>query len=234
MVAISKKVLVLNSNWSAVGVVNLPRAMTLLFTEYEDGEPKARIITPPPKGSYEVWNWSDWAELRPECGEDGLVSASKIYKVPEVLLLTRYDSVPRQKVNFCRRAIWKRDNFTCQYCGRRPEQDECTLDHILPKSLGGDTSWYNCVLACYQCNSQKADRRPEQAFKPRDKEKVKKWRGPSPMRLLKDPIKPEYSVIKDKIKILDTWKHWLDKIYWEVPLENDMEEEEQGFFDITD
>jgi hypothetical protein len=227
MLATSRKVLVLNRNWCAVGLIPLPRAITLLFTNYSDGEPKARIITPPPKGSYEVWDWSDWASLKPTEGEAGIVSASTIYKIPEVLLLNRYDSIPKQRVNFCRRAIWKRDTYTCQYCGKKPKEDECTLDHIIPKSLGGETSWQNCVLACYKCNSQKANRRPEEAFRPaKDKEKARVWIGPSPMKLLKTPIKPEYSFIKDRVKILDTWKHWVDKMYWEMPLENDMEEEE--------
>ena len=195
MAATSKKVLVLNRNWCAVGVVCLPKAISLLFTHYEDGEPRAKIITPPPKGSYEVWDWSDWSGLRPQEGEETLISASSVYRIPEVMLLTRYDRMPIQKVNFCRRAIWKRDEYRCQYCGVKPPADECTLDHILPRSLGGDTSWTNCVLACYQCNSQKADRRPEDAFRPRDKERARKWKGPSPMRLLKAPVKPEYSVV---------------------------------------
>jgi 5-methylcytosine-specific restriction endonuclease McrA len=229
MLATSRKVLVLNRSWSAVGLVSLPRAITLLFSTYKDGEPKAKIITPPPKGEYEVWSWDEWSSLKPDSGEDGLVSCSQIYKIPEVLLLSKYDSMPKQRVNFCRRAIWKRDRYTCQYCGRKPPQDECTLDHIVPKSLGGDTSWYNCVLACYQCNSQKADRKPEDAFRPIDKEKAKHWRGPNPMRLLKIPNKPEYSVIKDRIRILDTWKHWVDKMYWDIPLENDMEEDNMDF-----
>lgn len=226
MLATSRKVLVLNRNWTAVGLVGLPRAITLLFSNYEDGEPKARIITPPPKGNYEIWDWSDWSKIKPQAGEESLISASDVFKVPEVLLLSKYDSMPKQRVNFCRRAIWKRDGFICQYCGKKPAQDECTLDHILPRSLGGETSWYNCVLACYQCNSQKADRSPENAYRPKDKEKARLWRGPSPMKLLKEPTKPEYSVIKDRIKILDSWKHWVDKLYWEIPLENDMEDDD--------
>lgn len=230
MIATSKKCLVLNKNWCAVGVVGLPRAMSLLFSEYDDGEPKARIITPPPKGSYEVWNWGDWARLRPDQGEEGLVSASSIYKVPEVVLLTRYESVPNRRVNFCRRALWKRDFFTCQYCGVRPPDDECTIDHVLPKCMGGDTSWTNCVLACYQCNSQKADRRPEDAFRPKDREKARRWRGPSPMKLLNTPQKPNYSVIKDRTKVLETWRHWISEMYWNIPLENDMNEDEDCEF----
>lgn len=222
MLATARKVLVLNSNWSAIGVVDMPNAIGLLYGQYDDGEPRARIVTPPPSGNYEVWNWGDWSALRPEEGEGGLVSASRIYKIPEVILLSRYGFMPEQKVNFCRRSIWKRDDYTCQYCGKRPKEDECTLDHVIPKSLGGDTSWTNCVLACYRCNSQKADRRPEEAFRPKDKEKARKWVGPSPMKLLKRPIKPEYSVVKDRTMILDAWKHWLDKLYWEVPLVNDM------------
>lgn len=224
----STKVLVLNKNWTAIGVSSLQRVITLLHSEYEDGEPRANIITPPPKGSYELWSWKDWSQLRPVDGEKGLVSASTIYKIPEVILLTRYDSVPSQNVNFCRRAIWKRDEFKCQYCGVRPNYDESTLDHILPRSKGGETTWLNCVLACYQCNSQKADRMPHEAYKPKDKEKAKLWRGPSPMRLLKEPKKPDFSIFRgsDRIKVLDTWKHWLDKFYWEIPLDNDMEEDD--------
>jgi 5-methylcytosine-specific restriction endonuclease McrA len=222
MLASKRKVLVLNSNWCALGVVDMPKAIGLLYSFYLDGEPRAKVITPPPKGSYEVWDWGAWSALKPEEGEQGLISASAIYKIPEVILLTRYGSLPEQKVNFCRRSLWMRDDHKCQYCGEKPKEDECTLDHVIPKSLGGNTSWTNCVLACYRCNSQKADRIPEQSFRPKDKEKAKRWVGPSPMRLLKNPKKPEYSVIKEKVEILDTWKHWLDRLYWEVPLDNDM------------
>ena len=230
---ISSKVLVLNKNWTAVGVATLQRCIALLHSQYEDGTPKAHVITPPPKGEYEMWTWEKWAELKPGDGENGIVASSKIYRTPEVILLSRYDSVPIQKVNFCRRVLWKRDNYCCQYCGVKPNCDECTLDHILPRSRGGETSWYNCVLACYQCNSQKADKEPHEAFKPKDKERAKLWRGPSPMKLMRQPIKPEFSIFRgNKIKVLDTWKHWIDKLYWDIPLDNDMEEEYIDFESI--
>lgn len=223
------KVLVLNKSWAAIGVATLPRAITLLYSLNEDNSPKAKIITPPPMGQFETYSWADWSRLRPEEGEDGIITAREIYKIPEVILLTKYDKVSKEPVHFCRRAIWKRDNYICQYCGCRPPADECTLDHVLPRSLGGETSWTNCVLACYQCNSQKANRLPEDAIRPKDKKKP--WNGPSPMRLLKTPVKPKYSLFKgSRVVVKDTWKHWLDKMYWEVPLVNDMVED----FDFSD
>lgn len=224
---IFNKVLVLNKNWEAIGITSLQRSISLLFAEYSDGQPKANIITPPPKGSYELWTWEDWSKLRPINGEEGIITSKKIYKIPEVIILTRYEKQPTKTVNFNRKSIWKRDNYKCQYCGTKPNQDECTLDHIVPKSRGGETSWTNCVLACYRCNSQKADREPQEAYRPKDKEKAKLWRGSSPMKLLKQPNKPEPSIFRceEKTKILDTWKHWIDKLYWEITLENDMDDE---------
>lgn len=220
-----RKALVLNRGWAAVGIVSMQRAITLLASEHEDGKPKARIITPPPVGSFELFDWSDWTKLRPEEGEDAIITSHDLLKVPDVILLTRYDRVPDQKVHFCRKAVWKRDNYTCQYCGCKPPPDELTLDHIIPRAQGGETSWTNCVLACYQCNAQKADRRPEDAYRPKDKDKAAAWRGPNPMKLRSKPVKPKFSLFRgDPVRIPETWKHWLDKMYWEVPLENDMNE----------
>ena len=68
MTATERKVLVLNRNWCALGVVNMPEAIGLIYTSYDDGEPRARIVTPPPKGNYEVWDWKDWSALRPSEG----------------------------------------------------------------------------------------------------------------------------------------------------------------------
>lgn len=219
-----RKVLILNRSWTAVGISSVPRAIRLLCSEHANGTPKARIITPPPVGSFETFDWADWSKLRPAEGEDAIISARELFKVPDVVLLTQYDRMPEKTVHFCRKHVWKRDNYTCQYCGRKPPADELTLDHVLPRAQGGDTSWTNCVLACYQCNAQKADRRPEQAFRPKGP-KAQDWRGPSPMRLAKTPLKPKYSLFRgEPHRIPETWKHWLDKMYWEVPLENDMNE----------
>ena len=84
-------------------------------------------------------------------------------RVPEVVTLTDYDRLPAAAVTFSRRNIFKRDHFTCQYCGAQPGSEELTLDHVVPRAQGGESRWDNCVLACLACNKRKADRTPEQA-----------------------------------------------------------------------
>ena len=66
--------------------------------------------------------------------------------------------------------------YTCQYCGVQPGAGATTIDHVIPRSQGGTTSWTNCVAACEACNARKADRSPEQAG----------------MRLRKRPVRPEW------------------------------------------
>ena len=86
--------------------------------------------------------------------------------MPEVIVLKTYDRLPTNSVTFSRRNIFKRDRFTCQFCGRQPGSEALTIDHVVPRSQGGTSTWENCVLACIDCNARKADRTPEQARMP--------------------------------------------------------------------
>lgn len=78
--------------------------------------------------------------------------------VPEVIALRSYDGYPVRGVSFTRRNVYKRDGHTCQYCGGRPGLHELTIDHVIPRSRGGASSWENCVTACRPCNARKANR----------------------------------------------------------------------------
>ena len=78
--------------------------------------------------------------------------------VPEVIALRTYDGYPVRGVSFTRRNVYKRDGHTCQYCGDRPGLHELTIDHVIPRSRGGASSWENCVTACRPCNARKANR----------------------------------------------------------------------------
>jgi hypothetical protein len=65
--------------------------------------------------------------------------------------------------SFNREAVVRRDNETCQYCGIKISRSKITIDHIIPKSQGGQSTFTNCVVACHSCNSKKANKTPEQA-----------------------------------------------------------------------
>lgn len=221
---INQRVLVLNKLWTAVQIVSLRKALTLIFSECTEGpykgQPKARIIDPVQQ--FATFTWEDWTKLRPQPGEACVKGCSDDFRIPEVIMLTAFDKVPGHRVNFSRRSIYRRDNSRCQYCGDKVGT-EGTIDHVIPKSKGGTTTWENIVLACFACNSQKADRTPDEAVRGNRKE----WRGPSPMKLLSTPIKPKYNILKgDRGYVIPkTWEAFVSTAYWHVPLQNDMTEE---------
>ena len=217
-VLVGKKVLVLNRSWSAIQIVSLKRAVTMLFgTETE--EPKARIIDP--FAGFQTYTWADWAETKPTNEEEVIRSARQAFRIPEVILLSEYDKTPNHRLNFSRRHVYRRDNHQCQYCGEKPGTEELTIDHVVPKSHGGGTTWENCVLACVGCNSRKANRTPEQANMA-----IQGWKPPHKRRM---PYKPKYGLFKgdhgNKINIPTSWKHFLSEAYWNITLENNEDEE---------
>jgi 5-methylcytosine-specific restriction endonuclease McrA len=203
MLVQSKKVLVLNRSWRAIGVITLADALCKLHKEYNKGEPVARIIDP--TSDFATFTWADWGNLKPNDGEDYIKSCGgAIFRVPEVIMFTRYDKLPTRTVTFSRRTIYARDHNTCQYCGKQPGTKELTIDHVKPKCQGGLSTWENCVLACVECNSRKADRTPQQAG----------------MKLRKQPTKPKYNLFKGDYRV-KSWESFLGAAYWETSLEND-------------
>ncbi|HEV7282021.1 MAG TPA: HNH endonuclease [Pirellulaceae bacterium] len=152
MTLLNRPALVLNKNWQAVNVTSVQRALLMLCND------AARVVDPE---DFQLYDWEEWASLVPRSNEPAIRGVSLRLRVPEVVTLTRYDRVPTATVSLTKRNIFKRDRFTCQYCGIQPGKDELTIDHIVPRSRGGVTSWENCVLACGPCNRRKGDRSPE-------------------------------------------------------------------------
>jgi 5-methylcytosine-specific restriction endonuclease McrA len=128
--------------------------------------------------------------------------------VPKVVKV-RYEKPPYDRVSFSRRKLYKRDHYACQYCGCRPGSEELTVDHIVPQSKGGPTSWENCCLACVECNSHKADRTPAQAGM---KFHFKGY----------TPVKPKWSLFRDEPtfyqKHYKEWADFVSDMYWDVEL----------------
>lgn len=199
-----EKVLVLNKNWQPVNTIPLRDAVTLLFGD-NDGKPKARIVEPE---SYQAMTWEDWSELRPKTSDKKIRSAHLEFRVPEIIVLSKYDKIPKQRVQFSRRMVTKRDQGRCQYCGCFPKGDEATLDHIVPKCQGGLTTWENVVISCFKCNAKKAGKTPKQAG----------------MKLLSQPKKPDMRYLHcDLTHKVDSWQAFLGECFWNVELQNDMD-----------
>jgi 5-methylcytosine-specific restriction endonuclease McrA len=90
-------------------------------------------------------------------------SSSRAVCVPSVIRLLSYRHIPQQSRALSRKNILLRDRNTCQFCGNSFPASELTLDHVMPRSRGGRSSWENLVACCYACNNSKGDRTPEEA-----------------------------------------------------------------------
>ena len=163
----------------------------------------AHVVDP---DDFRLYTWADWARLAPREGEPFIRTVTFRLRVPEVLTLTHHDRPRQNAVTFCRRNVFKRDHSTCQYCGARPGSEELTIDHVIPRSQGGLTTWENCVLACVACNAHKANRSPEQAG----------------LKLRKSPTRPVWKPLyhASTVKIA-SWSLFLSEAYWNVTLEHD-------------
>ena len=94
---------------------------------------------------------------------DEVHSPSRAVSVPSVIRLLEYRRIPRQTRALSRKNILMRDRYTCQYCYKVFSASELTLDHVMPRSRGGSSSWENLVTSCRRCNNRKGDRLPDEA-----------------------------------------------------------------------
>ena len=114
-------------------------------------------------GNFVPTKWSTWLTL-PVRDCDRLINTSRgPIRAPTVIVAAKYAKVPLRRPRFGARGIWERDGGVCQYTGRKLTAGEGNIDHVVPRSRGGRTSWDNCVLAHREVNSRKADRLPHEA-----------------------------------------------------------------------
>ena len=196
MVALLQRpTLVLNRSWQPIRVSTVARSLILVWNDH------AKVIDPHDFSSYD---WADWSRMAPKDGEPFIQSVRWRLRVPEVISLTAFDKVPIGKVAFNRRNLFRRDAWSCQYCGARPGPDSLTIDHVVPRSRGGTSSWENCVLACVPCNKRKADRTPHEAR----------------MKLHKSPHRPKWQPLYATPHApIASWAKFISEAYWNVELE---------------
>jgi len=158
---------VLNQNYEALTICNTKKAIVLLLTD------RAEIIAQ----------------------RDGLMirSPSITLPFPSIIRLDKYVHVRYKQVMLSRKNILRRDNYKCQYCGR--SDLPLTIDHVVPKSRGGQDLWENLVAACIKCNNKKGDRTLEEAN----------------MKLIRKPFRPSHIMFLKHFvgQVDERWKPYL-------------------------
>ncbi|MGJ8675897.1 MAG: HNH endonuclease [Akkermansiaceae bacterium] len=150
-------VLVLNKNWQAISITTPAQAFGQMATDAATGlDIQHQDWMVPVK-------WDTWLSLLVRKADMSIGTARGPVRVPTVIVLSRYAEVPIHRPNLSAKNIWLRDGGRCQYTGRRLSHDEGNIDHIIPQSRGGLTTWGNCVLACRKVNTRKADQTPSEA-----------------------------------------------------------------------
>ncbi len=194
------RVLVLNKAFLPVGVANAERAFGLLYS----GAAKAL------DDQYQAFDYESWAELAAKEGDDVVRTVDKVLRVPRILVLQAFDKFPKRVVRFSRQNVYMRDAFTCQYCQKVFPRHKLNLDHVLPLSQGGRTSWENIVCSCIGCNTKKGGRTPGEAHMP----------------LLAKPIKPKWHDLHRGKSGSVPYSEWLPFVdtksaaYWNTELKD--------------
>ena len=131
------RTLLLNNNFQILAFISERKAIKLLLKD------KAEVL-------------STWKGRK-------IHSSSGYIEYPATLKMRYHISLNPTKLTFSRKLVLRRDNYTCSYCLAKHKNGSLTIDHIVPKSLGGENSFTNCVAACVACNRKKGNRTPEQA-----------------------------------------------------------------------
>ena len=179
-------VLVLNSSYAVLRLVSARRAFVLLVRQ------AAEVITID-GGHYESFDFARWTDrsfVLAGGGDDHLDwvhTATLTLAVPRIIRLTDYHGFPRQGVALTRRNVYARDGNVCQYCGKRLAAHQLTIDHVIPRSLGGTESWSNLVTACMPCNTRKGGRTPRSAGMLLTRRPVEPHRNPLILLRLRSP-----------------------------------------------
>ena len=179
-------VLVLNRNWQAIHVKTPVEAFSMIAcgaaTALDIGE----------DGSMNPVKWEEWLQLPVRPCDTSIGTVRGVIRVPTVLVLARFDRVPKKRPAFNARSIWERDGGVCQYTGRKLKPHEGNIDHIVPRSRGGSNTWKNCVLADKGVNSRKGDKLPHEAG----------------LRLIREPVEPKEMPVTRLIRNTHQVRDW--------------------------
>jgi len=138
-------VLVLNRNYAPVRVTTARQAFEMLY------QGRAHALAE----GYEPCDFAMWCLIDAGPDHERIGTPGGWLRVPRLMLLCTYDRVPQAPVRLSRRNVFLRDGYRCQYCGEQPPTRDLNLDHVVPRSRGGRSTWDNLVTSCRPCNLRK-------------------------------------------------------------------------------
>jgi len=199
----SADTLVLNKSFYAIQIIQWQRSMSLLWQGHAEAVDENYI-------TYDFDSWSELSKTIVEHPSGFIHTPTLRLVIPEVIRLTRYEKLPDSDVKFTRSNLYSHYKNLCSYCGDKFSTKELNLDHVIPRSRGGKTTWDNIVLSCIECNLRKADRTPREAD----------------MKLLVNPTRPKWKghqnlILRSPVKIKMSWQKFVDNCYWNSELSED-------------
>jgi 5-methylcytosine-specific restriction endonuclease McrA len=195
---LNTSVLVLNRSYLPIHVTSVRRAFALIYQGI------ARAVD----AQYQTFDFEGWRQLAVARDAEAIGTSSGPIRVPRVIVLIAFDRVPKRHVRFSRINIYARDNFTCQYCGVRYPRSELNLDHVIPRSLGGRSTWDNVVCSCLECNRRKGGHTPAKAG----------------LALRRPPARPRWTPLMNLMLSSVRYNEWrpflnlVDASYWNTEL----------------
>jgi 5-methylcytosine-specific restriction endonuclease McrA len=175
-------VLVLNRSYLPIRVTTARQAFEMLFMG------RAFALD----GEYEHHDFETWMARRPAESEETIGTTHGPIAVPRLVLLATIKRVPAAQVRLSRRNVFLRDGHTCQYCDQRLPARDLNLDHVIPRSRGGTSTWENLVTSCRECNLRKGRHLPAEC-------------GMHPRRL---PVRPRWSAVLHLVAGNRCYEEW--------------------------
>jgi HNH endonuclease len=178
-------ILMLNCNWYPIGFCDVFHAVSKVCSG------RAKLLDTKTYQLHDIYDWFKFVN-----GDHYMLTTSGQFAIPEVIVSCFYNKIPLYKPYPNKKNILKRDNYICQYTGKKLSHKEATVDHILPKSRGGSFSWDNCVASSFFINNFKKNRTPDETG----------------IKLLKSPRSPTWTIfntLPSSFEVPISWKNFI-------------------------
>lgn len=182
MSCLNTKCLVLNRSYFPVGFCSVRDSFKYIAEEIAD------ILDE----NLQSYDYDTWHSLEVEDGDDYVGVVDKKIKVPRIVRLKEFNKVPNNVIRFNRKNLYLRDRYICQYCARKFPTGTLSMDHVIPRSRGGQTNWNNIVTSCIICNTRKGNKTPEEAR----------------MNVIRKPYAPRYMDLGSQFFDGKKYKEW--------------------------